>query len=385
MTLLSSPVQNAQPQQRSLRDVVREDYSAFLYSLPGVLEVRINRRRYIIAADVASEESLAGLMGLRTLLNTPVRPFEASRPDGCLGTIFGVDPAVSDREITDTIEASVDIQNIRRRGDAVTIRSSAAPPEQVLIAGMPFRETRVPVDAARLPGYTGYAGCSSCALQTCRATPSLDSSHPQEKPRAAIYVRSNLPHTVLDVASPDMSPMEASAIRVRLGGKDTSVASVYVPPSVPWDPSCLTALYSRLGKDALICGDFNAHHRDWGSQTTTSRDRKLLDAVAAAGLHLLRPKAATFIRPRHSTVIDLALHSEACRYSWKRAADSLGSDHFSIHLSPAQQQRPKDREYRLFKWPQFRELTKEIQFAGDFLDCLKSCAQVATMSVSCHA
>ncbi|KAK8754933.1 hypothetical protein V5799_002363 [Amblyomma americanum] len=106
-----------QPQQRSLslRDVVREDCSAFLYSLPGVLEVRINRRRNIIAADVASEESLAGLMGLRTLLNTPVWPFEASRPDGCLGTIFGVDTAVSDRDITDTIEASVDIQSIRRR------------------------------------------------------------------------------------------------------------------------------------------------------------------------------------------------------------------------------------------------------------------------------
>ncbi|KAK8754934.1 hypothetical protein V5799_002364 [Amblyomma americanum] len=134
-----------------------------------------------------------------------------------------------------------------------------------------LQETRVPVDAARLPGYTGYAGCSSCPLQTCSAAPCLDSSHPQERPRAAIYVRSNLPHTVLDVASPDMSPMEVSANRVRLGGKDTSVASVYVPPSVPWDPSCLTALYSRLGKDTLICDDFNAHHRDWGSQTTTSR------------------------------------------------------------------------------------------------------------------
>ncbi|KAK8761121.1 hypothetical protein V5799_024848 [Amblyomma americanum] len=98
----------------SLRDVVREDYSAFLYSLPGVLEVWINRRRNIIAADVAFEESLAGLMGLRALLSVPVRPFDASRPDGCLGTVFGVYPAVPDRDIADTIEATVDIQSIRR-------------------------------------------------------------------------------------------------------------------------------------------------------------------------------------------------------------------------------------------------------------------------------
>ncbi|KAK8780170.1 hypothetical protein V5799_018487, partial [Amblyomma americanum] len=123
----------------SLRDVVREDYSTFLYSLPGVLEVRIHRRRNIIAADVACEESLAGLLDLRSLLNMPVRPFEASRPDGCLGTVFGVDPVVPDWDIADTIEATVDIQSIRRRGDAVTIRFGAAPPDQVLIAGMSFQ------------------------------------------------------------------------------------------------------------------------------------------------------------------------------------------------------------------------------------------------------
>ncbi|KAK8787276.1 hypothetical protein V5799_022953 [Amblyomma americanum] len=120
----------------SLRDVVKEDYSSFLYSLPGVLEVRINRQRIIIAVDVSSEESLAGLMGLRLLLSTPVRAFEASRFDGHIGTIFSVDPAVPDKGIADIIEASV--LSIRRRDGAVTIRFGAAPLDWIQIAGLQF-------------------------------------------------------------------------------------------------------------------------------------------------------------------------------------------------------------------------------------------------------
>lgn len=250
-----------------------------------------------------------------------------------------------------------------------------------------LQETRVPAENLRLPGFTGYSGRSCCSNQDCNDAPCLDPSHPQHRPRTAIYVRSDIPHTLMDVAQPDLGQLEICAVRVRMGDTDTTVASVYVPPGVPWDPSCLIALHSRLGKDVLICGDFNSHHRAWGNQSSTTRGKKLLDAINAAGLRFLQPTSPTFIRPGRSSFIDLALISDACHYSWARAPDSLGSDHFPIFLNPSVRGRRREKLYPITKWAEFRERVKDIPLAGDFLDFLGRCAKNSTITcaVPLHA
>ncbi|KAK8754725.1 hypothetical protein V5799_002571 [Amblyomma americanum] len=106
-------------------------------------------------------------MGLRLLLSTPVRAFEASRFDGHIGTIFSVDPAVPDKGIADTIEASV--LSIRRRDGAVTIRFGAAPLDWIQIAGLQFRVRPFkarPLQCSQCGGYN-HVAASCTRSQRC--------------------------------------------------------------------------------------------------------------------------------------------------------------------------------------------------------------------------
>lgn len=122
----------------SFRATIKEHMSAYLYGQPGVIEVRLNRKRNIVAADVSSQEARDHLLTLKSLLDIPVRSFEASRMDFHVGTIFGVDREVREQDIAEGIEADVEILGVRRRGHPVSVRFAAPPPNHVYINGMKF-------------------------------------------------------------------------------------------------------------------------------------------------------------------------------------------------------------------------------------------------------
>ncbi|KAK8766550.1 hypothetical protein V5799_006673 [Amblyomma americanum] len=122
----------------TLQAAVKEDWSSCLYAMPGVCEVRINRRRNLVSADVLTEEARKRLLDVTSLLSTSVHAFEAPPTDGYIGAVHGVSREVPASTIADSIESAVPVKSVRRGPHAVAVRFTAPPPDHVFIAGMRF-------------------------------------------------------------------------------------------------------------------------------------------------------------------------------------------------------------------------------------------------------
>lgn len=234
----------------------------------------------------------------------------------------------------------------------------------------------------RLPGYVGYSSLTSCNRESCQSAPCLDEGHQQGSPRCAIYVRRELSQAEVHVADLLSGAIECCAVRVRLGDSDTTVASIYVRPSRPWNPASLLTLAQRLGKDFLLCGDVNAHHTAWGSRRCCPRGQGLWDVVNQLGLSILNTGAPTFIRRAAQVVlsaIDVSLATEGCNYTWAPLPDSWGSDHFPLLLNPFRGKTARSRECLTVDWRAFRKHCQKDADSGTFLQLVADSAKAATI------
>ncbi|KAH7936901.1 hypothetical protein HPB49_006276 [Dermacentor silvarum] len=195
-------------------------------------------------------------------------------------------------------------------------------------------------------------------MPECDAAPCSDDAHPPGRPRVAVYVRAALPHARVPTDHLCNAMIDCVAVTVRVRGTNASVASVYVRAGARRAYySLVVRLTALLSPDTVVCGDFNVHHRDWGSARSNARGGELSSAIAAAGLTVLNSREATFVRRDGvATVIDLALVSERCCYSWQRAPDTARSDHYPITLCPTRPSRGATRVYAVVRWPLFREI-----------------------------
>ena len=242
-----------------------------------------------------------------------------------------------------------------------------------------LQETYARAEDLTLHNFIGYSGPTTCALSDCSDAPCTDPGHPPGSPRTALYVRAALAHTCIPCERFCDDAVECLAVTVRVGGVDTSVACVYVRPSLRCDYAFVPRLAAALTADCIVCGDFNAHHNSWGCGLTDLRGRCLSDAIATTGLSILNTGEPTFVRrnTRPST-IDLALVSQSCSYIWTRAPDTAGSDHYPIALSPCHPSRGAKRVYSVVRWHVFRELCAKPTLASDFFTHIAECARSAT-------
>lgn len=149
-----------------------------------------------------------------------------------------------------------------------------------------------------------------------------------ERGGVSTFIRAGLSYSVL----PPPSDLECIIISITLlNGKNLNIMNVYDPPSNAW-PVNRVDEYKQLfsHRNAFIVGDFNAYHPLWGSKTTDSRGRALVDLLqdfnftcinTGEGTHLtdsgdLNPLDLTFVSSH------LALESD-----WEVHPDFMGSDH----------------------------------------------------------
>lgn len=248
-----------------------------------------------------------------------------------------------------------------------------------------LQEVYVAAEELRLPVYVGYSSRTSCARADCHAVPCLDDSHKQGAPRCAVYVKRELLQAEVSVADLVSGPLECCAVRVRLEGTDTTVASVYIRPGQPWDPACLRQLAHHLGREFLLCGDVNAHHTAWGSRRCCPRGKELQDVLQQLGLQILNTGLPTFLRRSGRAVrsaIDISVATEGYRYSWAPLPDTWGSDHLPLLLSPFQGKTPRSRECHIVDWRAFRRLCHQDTSGGDFLQLVVDSARAATVTTT---
>ncbi|KAK8775013.1 hypothetical protein V5799_010454, partial [Amblyomma americanum] len=356
-TVLYYPVDRMANYLKPTRDAI----AAQLSKLPGVKAVRVNFRRNVVAVDAHASADLDPLLGITTICDIKVRAKEAGG-NSCTGRVFRVDRALSTEDIMSGIECKVPVLACTRSGNDIILRFAGThPPEEVSLFKL-----RRPV-RARLPRPLQCLQCGVIGHATAVCT---------AKPRCLRCGRDHHKSRYLTGG-----PVECVAVTVRLGGTDTTVASVYVRPGNPWDARLIVRLTQRIKQNLLICGDFNCRHVEWGSRTSSRQGCDVLDAIRAAGLNLLNTGSPTFVRPSCTpTAIDLSVASPDCAYDWSTHPDTAGSDHLPIDILP-RTERPADKvTYSVVQWSRFRELCEENPCEPhSFFDHIAACASGATI------
>ncbi|KAL7725205.1 hypothetical protein ACLKA6_018694 [Drosophila palustris] len=106
-----------------------------------------------------------------------------------------------------------------------------------------------------------------------------------------------------------------------------------------------------IGDPLVIAGDFNARAVEWGSNSTDSRGRRILDFASRLGLVVANSGTSTTFRAsvRMATTPDITLVSErlaGALRNWTVLEDYTGSDHQYIEYSIELTSRPEPSNIR---------------------------------------
>lgn len=173
--------------------------------------------------------------------------------------------------------------------------------------------------------------------------PSRDHGQPRKRPSSGFVTYHSDPHLrndrsrasvwVWDKCAQDgveLSPLtsdlaEYAAVKLRYGGRDIAVVSVYVRLGLQhmWDPHDLIAVCQKCSGAVIVCGEFNAHHITWGSPKTDSWGASLLYITFNRNLTALKDGSTTFARPGvESSVLNLTYASTGTRFGWRLQPDA---------------------------------------------------------------
>ncbi|XP_026475555.1 uncharacterized protein LOC113380589, partial [Ctenocephalides felis] len=81
-------------------------------------------------------------------------------------------------------------------------------------------------------------------------------------------------------------------------------------------------------------GDFNVHHYAWGCSYSDRYGNELLESIEGNNLYLVNNGSPTLVFKNSKTVVDITLCSSEIinKIKWEVQKESLGSDHFPIHV-----------------------------------------------------
>lgn len=163
--------------------------------------------------------------------------------------------------------------------------------------------------------------------------------------------------------------------------------SIYIPYISSSIIQDLNHIIQSLPKPLFILGDFNCHHRSWGSSISGRHSEELIDLLEQNNLCLLNTGVPTRRTKPHENLsaVDLSITSPtlASSLSWRTLSSTFGSDHYPIVISfPGSKMKnipPKPRmKYRLMKdsWPKFKEHTEnKFQYLPDIaINCKQECS-----------
>ena len=123
--------------------------------------------------------------------------------------------------------------------------------------------------------------------------------------------------------------IEYITIEINMSNRKLKISNIYCPP----DKNPKSHEFQRFfcQRNAVLVGDFNAHHSIFGSSLTNARGRTLENLITSSDFTVLNTGAATHIN--HSggeSPLDLTIASRnlATISNWTVLRDPIGSDHF---------------------------------------------------------
>ncbi|GBO26347.1 RNA-directed DNA polymerase from mobile element jockey [Araneus ventricosus] len=149
----------------------------------------------------------------------------------------------------------------------------------------------------------------------------------------AILIKNNIPHH--ELIPPTLQYVEASVVVLDLKDSDPiTFTSIYIPPTsnnylFTFDLEKLL----QINPNQVICGDFNAHHVNWGCNYNNTRGVTLEHFVNNTGIEILAPSTPTRFGQNSASTIDLAIVQDFLFPYDIQSLPELSSDHNPILLN----------------------------------------------------
>ena len=185
----------------------------------------------------------------------------------------------------------------------------------------------------------------------------------------SIFVKSNLPQSLVDVNS----PLQTIVVKVTLHTTIT-FCNLYIPPSTILHLHDLAHIETQLPKPFVIVGDFNSHNYLWGGNKNDAKGKVIERFMTKSNICLFNDDTPTYLHPATGslTSIDLTMCSPSLfmDFTWGVEEDLHISDHFPIifesHYHPPDY-RPPTWQFHKAAWNLFKDLRLEA-FPQDDLD-----------------
>ena len=160
--------------------------------------------------------------------------------------------------------------------------------------------------------------------------------------------------------------LEAIAARVTVCKKTYTFCNLYLSPSKTYSSADIENILDQLPRPVVLMGDFNAHHRLWGSASSSPRGDVLVDVFSLRNLCVLNDGSTTYLRDydNYTSCLDLTVVDPAIvlDFNWCVLDDTHGSDHYPVVLtSTSSEEEEKEERYNLNKanWPLFEDINPD--------------------------
>ena len=94
--------------------------------------------------------------------------------------------------------------------------------------------------------------------------------------------------------------LPAKAVTIS-SSKTITICSLYLPPSDNLNIVLLTRLIAQLPTPFVVCGDFNGHSLNWGSDKNNGRGDRIDDFITDNNVCLLNDGSYTYFHPATRT------------------------------------------------------------------------------------
>lgn len=145
----------------------------------------------------------------------------------------------------------------------------------------------------------------------------------------ALYIHSCIPFQEITINS----QTQIIAARIHINSyRLLTVASIYLPPRNNQEFENLLQCIKDLPRPMIVMGDFNAHHTNWGNNSSDRRGNLLQDFCLNNNLNIVNDGSTTHIS---GTAIDLTLVSPEITpdVDFGCLSSVLSSDHYPVKLT----------------------------------------------------
>ncbi|VDI00719.1 Hypothetical predicted protein [Mytilus galloprovincialis] len=164
----------------------------------------------------------------------------------------------------------------------------------------------------------------------------------------AIYCRDNIRYTKGNI----ISKLETSSINIKIDNKTITVVNIY-DSATDTKEAEYENIFKQVKNDIIMCGDFNAHHTLWGSNSIQTKGRELYNFIVNNNIVILNDGSGTRLNPINleTSCIDISLVSPNISHKATWAVDhssTHGSDHFVVSITL--NEKPDYKNESVFKW-----------------------------------